>query len=151
MLMWLATFFVFLGSIITFIAAWGVLRLPDFFMRMHAATKAGVVGPSLLLVGVGFFEPSWSTWIKIALAVLFLLITTPIAGHVLGKAGFIGGVALWSKTTRNDLESVLPAREFVETDRLDPLEQSTGYMLAGSHRVEQGTGEMASRLMEPRA
>lgn len=116
MLMWLSVFFVFLGSIITFIAALGVLRLPDFFMRMHAATKAGVVGPSLLLVGAGFHDPSLSTWIKIGLAILFLLMTTPIAGHLLGKAGFLGGVGLWEGTSRNDLGDVLESSVFIESD-----------------------------------
>jgi len=116
MWMWLSAFFVLAGSIITFIAGLGVLRLPDFFMRMHAATKAGVVGPSLLLVGAGFYEPSLSTWIKIFLAILFLFMTTPIAGHLLGKAGFLGGVRLWQGTSRNDLELLLPPSAFSETD-----------------------------------
>src|SRR5699024_1420571 len=100
----------------TFIAAWGVLRLPDFFMRMHAATKAGVVGPSLLLIGAGFHHPSWSSWIKIGFAVLFLFMTTPIAAHLLGKAGYLSGVGLWNGTSRNDLRKVLPTSPFVETD-----------------------------------
>ena len=123
MLMWLSAFCVLSGSIITFIAAWGVLRLPDFFMRMHAATKAGVVGPSLLLAGAGFYDPSWSSWIKIAVAILFLLMTTPIAAHLLGKAGFLGGVGLWEGTSRNDLGNVLPASTFAETDA--PVEDET--------------------------
>ena len=114
MLMWLSALCVLSGSVVTFIAALGVLRLPDFFMRMHAATKAGVVGPSLLLMGAGFYEPSLSAWIKIALAILFLLMTTPIAAHLLGKAGFVGGVRLWEGTARNDLNEVLPASSFTE-------------------------------------
>lgn len=116
MLMLLSAFFVLSGAAVTFIAALGVLRLPDFFMRMHAATKAGVVGPSLLLIGAGFYEPAWATWIKIALAILFLLMTTPIASHLLGKAGFLGGVRLWEGTSRNDLGEVLPTNAFVESD-----------------------------------
>ncbi|MGB6103040.1 MAG: monovalent cation/H(+) antiporter subunit G [Pusillimonas sp.] len=116
MLMWLSALCVLSGSIITFIAALGVLRLPDFFMRMHAATKAGVVGPSLLLVGAGLYEPSWGTWIKIALAILFLFMTTPIAAHLLGKAGYMGGVSLWAGTSRDDLNDVLPSDAFVEAE-----------------------------------
>ena len=116
MLMWLSMFFVLLGSIVTLVAALGVMRLPDFFMRMHAATKAGVVGPSLLLVGAGFDEPSLRTWIKIARAILFLFTTTPIAAHLLGKAGYLGGVELWAGTTRNDLKKVFPKKEFKEME-----------------------------------
>lgn len=119
-LMWLSAIFILAGSVVTFVAALGVLRLPDFFMRMHAATKAGVVGPSLLLVAAGFYDPSLSTWIKIFLAILFLLTTTPIAGHLIGKAGFVGGVELWGGTVRNDLETILPTSTFSEIDT--PLE-----------------------------
>lgn len=133
MLMWLAAFFVMSGSVITFIAALGVLRLPDFFMRMHAATKAGVVGPSLLLAGAGCFDPSWSTWIKIALAILFLFLTTPIAGHLLGKAGFVGGVALWEGTARNDLDVVLPVSTFLETEASDTPQRAD--IMVGAKRV----------------
>lgn len=119
MLMWLSAFFVLFGSVITFIAAWGVLRLPDFFMRMHAATKAGVVGPGLLLVGAGFYEPSLDAWIKIGLAILFLCMTTPIAAHLLGKAGFQSGAALWEGTSRNDLGDALSSGTFVEAVEAD--------------------------------
>lgn len=114
--MWLSAILMLAGSIVTLIAALGVLRLPDFFMRMHAATKAGVVGPSLILAAAGFFDPSLSTWIKILFAILFLLTTTPISGHMIGRAGFIGGVKLWRKTIRNDLETVLPPSAFTETE-----------------------------------
>ncbi|WP_167752729.1 monovalent cation/H(+) antiporter subunit G [Pusillimonas caeni] len=130
MLVWLSAFFMLSGSIVTFIAALGVLRLPDFFMRMHAATKAGVVGPSLLLIGVGFHEPSWGMWIKIFLTILFLLTTTPIAAHLLGKAGFLGGVNLWKGTVRNDLDQVLSASAFLETDTSLSGKNATADMMA---------------------
>lgn len=113
--MWLAAFFLLAGSLLTFIAAVGVLRLPDFFMRMHAATKAGVAGPGLILMGVGCFDPSWGTWAKIIIAIFFLVVTTPVAGHLLGRAGFIGGVPLWAGTTKNELKSVLPPGQFLRT------------------------------------
>ena len=116
LLLWLSAFLLLTGSLVTLIAALGVLRLPDFFMRMHAATKAGVVGPSLILLAAGFYEPSFSTWVKILFAILFLLTTTPISGHLIGKAGFVGGVTLWRKTVRNELETVLPTHGFVELD-----------------------------------
>lgn len=139
MLIWLACLFVLSGSLITFVAALGVLRLPDFFMRMHAATKAGVVGPSLLLIGAGFFDPSWGTWIKIALAILFLLMTTPIAAHLLGRSGFVGGASLWRGTSRNDLHTVLPASTFVEAYQLGSAEHAPDDMITASNPAEPGS------------
>lgn len=151
-LIWLSALFVIAGSLVTFVAALGVLRLPDFFMRMHAATKAGVVGPSLLLIGAGFFNPSLSTWIKVFLAILFLLTTTPIAGHLIGKAGFIGGVSLWKGTVRNDLETVLPASIFSETETPDVDEQiTTDTNSDGSDTADPATADMMTRSHEVKA
>ena len=132
MSMWLSALFVLSGAIITFIAAVGLLRLPDFFMRMHAATKAGVVGPSLLLIGVGFYAPTWTTWIKIALSILFLSMTTPIAAHLLGRAGFLGGVHLWRGTARNDLDKVLSPSVFDEAEVPSSIERPVADKMLGS-------------------
>jgi monovalent cation/proton antiporter MnhG/PhaG subunit len=96
------------GSLICLFAAIGVLRLPDFFMRMHAATKAGVAGSGLVLLGVAAFDGSLQTWIKALLAVGFLLVTTPVAGHLIGRAGYVSGVALWRGTSEDALDGVLP-------------------------------------------
>lgn len=103
---------VFVGALISLVAAVGVLRLPDFFMRMHAATKAGVGGAGLVMLGVGFNEGTALVWAKVLLVVFFLLLTTPIAGHLLGRAGYIAGVALWRGTLRDDLRGHLTRGEF---------------------------------------
>ena len=86
----------------------GVLRLPDFFMRMHAATKAGVVGCGLVLIGAGLADGTAGTWVKVGVALAFLLLTTPVAGHLLGRAAYVGGAPLWQGTTSDDLRTVLP-------------------------------------------
>lgn len=135
LLMWLAAILVFAGSAVTLVAALGVLRLPDFFMRMHAATKAGVVGPSLILAAAGFFEPSFGTWITILFAILFLLTTTPISGHLIARAGFIAGVGLWGKTVRNDLESILQPSQFIEMEDIKTVDQTTADMMANSRKT----------------
>lgn len=133
MLIWLSTLCILFGSILTFIAAWGVLRLPDFFMRMHAATQAGVVGPSLLLLGAGFYDSSLSSWVKICAGVLFLTMTTPIAGHLLGKAGFLGGVDLWGRTLRNDLGDILRTSTFAETETSTASQTSSSDTVSDPH------------------
>lgn len=112
MMAWIGAGFLILGAAVCLVAAIGVLRFPDFFMRMHAATKAGVAGAGLVLIGVGFAAPSLEIAIKIALANLFLLLTVPIAGHLLGRAGYIAGVPLWSATRKDQLAGVLARGAF---------------------------------------
>lgn len=109
---WLAAIFLVTGALICLLASIGVLRLPDFFLRMHAATKAGVAGCGLILIGVGFAEPSFGLWIKVTIAIAFLLLTTPIAGHLLGRAGYVAGVPLWSGTSEDQLSRELRRGDF---------------------------------------
>ena len=115
MMLWLSSLFLVAGAALCLLAAIGVLRLPDFFMRMHAATKAGVAGCGLVLIGVGFADGSAGTWIKVSIAILFLLLTTPIAGHMLGRAAYVGGAPFWSGTRGDALHRVLPRGRFGRT------------------------------------
>lgn len=119
MIPWLGATLLLGGSVICLFAAIGVLRLPDFFMRMHAATKAGVAGAGLVLLGVAAFEGSAATWIKALLAVFFLLVTTPVAGHLIGRAGYVSGVSLWRGTSEDALEGVLPRTRITDEVQAD--------------------------------
>lgn len=112
MLLWLIGFCLLAGALLSLLAAVGVLRLPDVFMRMHAATKSGVVGCGLILIGVGLADGSVATIIKIAVTIIFLLLTTPVAGHLLGRAAYVSGAPFWGGTAVNQLEPVLPRRHF---------------------------------------
>jgi monovalent cation/proton antiporter MnhG/PhaG subunit len=112
MTIWLASLLLVGGALVCLLASTGVLRLQDFFMRMHAATKAGVVGSGLVLLGVAVADGSLSTWIKVGLAIVFLLLTTPVAGHLLGRAAYVGGAPLWEGTTQDSLAKVLPRGRF---------------------------------------
>ena len=112
MVFWLVGVCLLAGSLLCLLGAVGVLRLPDVFMRMHAATKSGVVGCGLILIGVGLVDGSVATIVKIAVTIVFLLLTTPVAGHLLGRAAYVSGAPFWGGTTANDLELVLKRRQF---------------------------------------
>ena len=112
MMPWLSSLFLVGGAALCLLAAAGVLRLPDFFMRMHAATKAGVVGCGLVLIGAGLADGTAGTWVKVGIALAFLLLTTPVAGHLLGRAAYVAGAPLWQGTTSDDLRTVLPRGQF---------------------------------------
>jgi monovalent cation/proton antiporter MnhG/PhaG subunit len=111
----LAILFLLAGGAVTLIAAIGVARLPDAFLRMHAATKAGVVGSGLILIGVGFAFNDFDTWLRVGLIVAFLLVTTPVSAHGLGLGAYLGGAPLWGGTTADQLAGVLKRHAFDET------------------------------------
>lgn len=80
-----------LAILLLLIAAVGILRLPDALARQHAATKAGTLAVSLFalgLMGVAWGAGWGWAWIgRLALVVLTLLMTLPLASHALARAG----------------------------------------------------------------
>lgn len=80
-----------LGSTIALISAIGLLRLPDVFARMHAASKAGAAGSSLLLLAVALRADDSSIWIKAGATILFFFLTAPISAHLLARAAIKAG------------------------------------------------------------
>lgn len=108
----LATLLTLLGAAFFLVAAIGVFRLPDLLTRMHAATKAGAFGGTLMLAGCAVAFGDWGVAIKAALTVIFFYLTAPIAGHMLGRAGYRTGSPLAPQTHRDDLSKAEPpARE----------------------------------------
>jgi monovalent cation/proton antiporter MnhG/PhaG subunit len=75
------------------LAAWGVVDFPSPISRMHAATKSASLGLALLALGSGVASGSWGlTGIGVLVAV-FLFVTAPISGHLLGRAAYLAGQA----------------------------------------------------------
>lgn len=93
-----------LGATFSLLAAIGVLRLPDLYTRLHAASKAGAVGGGLVLLAVALVSLDGAVAIRAIIGVLFLLLTTPVSAHLLARAAYISGYQLWPNTVQNDLE-----------------------------------------------
>ena len=74
------------GGAFVLIAAIGIVRLPDLLTRMHASTKAGTLGSLLILTGLAIYVASIPVTSKVIATALFLLLTAPIAAHMIGRA-----------------------------------------------------------------
>ena len=92
-----------LGSLFSFVAALGMLRLPDTVIRMHAATKAGTLGTGLILFGVAFFYADLGITLRALATIIFLLLTAPVAAHLIGRAAYYSNIKLWEKTWIDEL------------------------------------------------
>ena len=75
-----------LGGLFTMLAAAGLVKFPDVFMRMHASTKAGTLGATLTILATTLYFFDTEVTIKGILAVTFLMLTGPIAAHLIGRA-----------------------------------------------------------------
>ncbi|MGM0564056.1 MAG: monovalent cation/H(+) antiporter subunit G [Pseudomonadota bacterium] len=93
------------GATLMVLAAIGVLRLPDLPTRMHASTKAAAMGAMLIMTGVGLHFAEGVVWARVLAIILFILITAPIAAHVIARAGYLTGVSLWDRTVKDELRS----------------------------------------------
>ncbi len=83
------------GGAFACIAAIGLVRMPDLYIRMHAATKAGTLGAGLILVAVAVHFADAGVAVRALAAIAFLLITAPVAAHMIGRAAYRTGVPLW--------------------------------------------------------
>ena len=82
----LAAVMMLVGSLFCFIAALGIVRFPDLYTRLHGAAKAGPIGAGLILLGAGVASGEAYTLLRAGLGLLFLVLTTPIAAHLLARA-----------------------------------------------------------------
>jgi multicomponent Na+:H+ antiporter subunit G len=105
------------GAFFVLVAAIGVVRLPDLFMRMHAATKAGALGTGLLLLSVAFIHGEWHVTLRVIAAITFLFLTAPVAAHAIGRAAYLAGeVQLWEGTFVDELREVVDRARAAEAD-----------------------------------
>ena len=71
---------------------------------MHAATKAGTLGAGLILIAVAFFYADLGITLRSLAAITFLLLTAPVAAHLIGRAAYYSGIRLWEKTWIDQLK-----------------------------------------------
>jgi multicomponent Na+:H+ antiporter subunit G len=83
---WIAGGLVLAGGGFALIAGLGVLKLPDVLTRMHASTKAGTLASLLILVAVAIEFQTLTVTAKAIAAILFLMLTAPLAAHLLGRS-----------------------------------------------------------------
>lgn len=90
------------GSAFALLAAIGLLRMPDVFTRMQASTKASTLGLGLLLIGAALQLGDFASFIRVTSIGAFVLLTTPVAGHVIARASYLADVPLWKGTVLDE-------------------------------------------------
>ena len=90
LLPWLASALVLAGGAFCLLGAIGVLRLPDCYSRMHAASKAGALGAVLVLAGLA--AASSGTAAMALFALIAVLVTAPLAAHAVSRAAYMADV-----------------------------------------------------------
>ncbi|MNC03326.1 Na(+)/H(+) antiporter subunit G [compost metagenome] len=103
----LAVLFILVGALLAALSTLGLIRLPDVYLRSHAATKSATLGVLFVLTGAFLYllltEGQLS--MKLLLGILFVFMTSPVAGHLNGRAAYRSGVPLCKQTVRDDLQT----------------------------------------------
>lgn len=141
MLTILSLLFKLAGVAFLCIAAIGVMRLSDPFQRMHAATKAGTLGAGLVIIGAVIAHGALDATIMGILTVLFLLLTVPVAGHLLGRAAYVSGARL-SLRGGDALKGILERSS-------RPLDERLGWLTEEEPRSFGATEQSARTKMRP--
>lgn len=129
----LVAIFLFAGAFFSFTGAVGVLRMPDFYSRLHPVGKNDTLGATLILLGlcIEYFRYNAATTaepydvtvvIKLILTIIAVVATAPTATHAITRAAYIDGLVPWqakntdtnldaATTVSTDHEKTLPAKE----------------------------------------
>ena len=80
------------GGILCLIGSVGVLRFPDFYPRLHAASITDTAGAILILLGMGLMAPGWLVVSKLVAIFVFLFLTGPASSHAAANAAHTAGL-----------------------------------------------------------
>ena len=84
------------GLFLFFTATLGLLRLPDFFTRLHATGKGDTLAALWSLIGLAVYHGFSLTSAKIVFIAVFMFLGQPTATHAISRAGFRCGVRPWT-------------------------------------------------------
>ena len=83
------------GLVFDLVGTIGLVRLPDIYNRLQAATKCVTLGTALLLIGVAVHSGLSALGAKALLCAAFVLLTSPVGAHAIARGAYIFGVKLW--------------------------------------------------------
>lgn len=87
----LSSVLLLLGVGFAVLAGLGLVRFPDVFSRMHAATKPATLGLLLIVAGAALQQDRRSDAVKLLLVAAFQFLTSPVAAHMIGRAAYRTG------------------------------------------------------------
>lgn len=91
----LGVIFIIIGLVFDLFGCVGIVRLPDVYNRLQAATKCVTLGTCSILFGTFLMVGFTGAGIKALLCALFILLTSPTAAHALSRGSHKAGVKLW--------------------------------------------------------
>lgn len=92
----LGLIFIIIGLVFDIFGCLGLVRLPDVYNRLQAATKCVTMGTCSILFGTFLMVGFTAAGMKALMCIVFLVLTTPVAAHAIARGAHRSGVKLWS-------------------------------------------------------
>lgn len=94
------------GVLLAVVAGVGLVRFPDVFSRMHAATKPATLGMLLVVLGAVLVMDDASNSAKLLLVAGFQFLTAPVAAHMIGRAAYSAGAGALDELVVDEMKHV---------------------------------------------
>lgn len=94
-----SSLFLLTGCVFLLLAALGIVRMPDLYIRMSSSSKAVTLGIGCLAIGLALHMNDAGVTTRSILLILLFLLKAPVAAHMLGRSAYITGLPLWEATT----------------------------------------------------
>lgn len=109
----IAALLILIGSILSVISAYGIIRFPDVYSRAHAATKSSTLAVLLTLTGafLYFLFTDGTVSVRLILGIIFVYITSPTAGHLIVRAAYKSNVKMTDTTVVDELQEYYDQQE----------------------------------------
>lgn len=101
--------FILVGTAFSLLSAFGVLRLPDVYTRLHASTKTATLGVLCILVGafLYFWLAKGTVSIRLLLGIFFVFLTAPVAGHLICRSAYRSEVPFTKTSVQDELKEAI--------------------------------------------
>lgn len=113
-----SSIFILSGTAFMIIASIGLLRFPDFYIRMSAITKGVTLGVGLILLGMGIYFNEPDIFLKVLIIISFTFLTSPVAAHVIARTAVQNWIPFWVKTDLKEFHKYLD-KEMISKEKKD--------------------------------
>ncbi|MCA1734264.1 MAG: monovalent cation/H(+) antiporter subunit G [Acidobacteria bacterium] len=104
-----------IGCTFLLLASIGIIRMPDLFMRMSASAKAGTLGIGCMLIALMLHFRDGAVVTKSILVISFFFLMSPVAAHMIARAGYIVRVPLWKHSVVDEAKHLHAPKAIVPT------------------------------------
>jgi len=108
---------IILGVVFMLIATIGLMRFPDFYIRMSAITKGATLGLGLILTGLGIYFNQPDMLLKVVAIIFFTFLTSPVAAHVISRAAVHNKIPFWKRTDLKEFKDYLHQENLIRDNK----------------------------------